>query len=232
MLVINSVKLRLFWSPTPIFCVNLPVWTSINAHKTQSGMNYLLLFSLVATPVLAQSTTPATVQSTPATPAETRSMSRTVITTTTSPEAYTDRSAILNLLKDRLKATNDHNPDRVAACFTTDATVIINGDLKRTLTAYLDGLAVADGTRSRGKTGTISNQQITRLRIENNFAFVTETYDETPAPAPADGKTTVTERATADKQPEPRPAVVLEVLRKGEDGRWRITHFHVSTKTS
>ena len=165
---------------------------------------------------------------TPAPATQTRSMSRTVITTTTTPDAYTDRDAILNLLKDRLKATNNHNADRIAACFTTDATVIVNGDLKRTLTAYLDGLAATNevvsgdknnNNKDSNKNGPISNQQITRLRIENTFAFVTETYDETPAPAPG-------------TKPEPRPAVVLEVLRKGEDGRWRITHFHVSTKTN
>ena len=171
-------------------------------------MHYLLVLSLLTTPALAQST-----------PAETRSLSRTVITTTNSPAAYTDRNAILNLLKDRLKATNDHNKDRLTACFTTDATVIVNGELKRTLPAYIDGLTTAAGTdsgNSTNKTGTLSNQQITRLRIENNFAFVTETYEETPAPG---------------TKAEPRPAVVLEVLKKGEDGRWRITHFHVSTKT-
>ncbi len=197
-------------------------------------MNYLLLFSLIATPVLAQSTAPATPAST--SPTETRVLSRTVITTTNSPAAYTDRSAILNLLKDRLKATNDQNSDRIAACFTTDATVIVNGELKRTLTAYINSLTGTGGSpgSSSDKTGMIGNQQITRLRIENNFAFVTETYDETPTPTTPtpDGKTTANEKATADKPAEPRPAVVLEVLRKGEDGRWRITHFHVSTKTN
>ena len=184
-----------------------------------SGMHCLLVLSLLTTPALAQST-----------PAETRSLSRTVITTTNSPAAYTDRNAILTLLKDRLKATNDHNADRIAACFTTDATVIVNGELKPTLTIYIDGLlttaAGTDSKNSTGKTRTISNQQITRLRIENSFAFVTETYEETPAPG------TKAERGPTERGPtEPRPAVVLEVLRKGEDGRWRITHFHVSTKT-
>jgi uncharacterized protein (TIGR02246 family) len=190
----------------------------MHVNKPQFSMNYLLLFSLIATPVLAQSTAPAT----PAPATETRSLSRTVITTTNSPAAYTDRSAILNLLKDRVKATNDHNTDRIAACFTTDATVIVNGELKRTLTIYLDGLAATGSTNT-----VISNQQITRLRIENNFAFVTETYDETPVPT--DAKTGTNQKADS-RGSEPRPAVVLEVLRKGEDGRWRITHFHVSTK--
>lgn len=186
-------------------------------------MTYLLLFALIATPVLAQPTAPAA--TTPAT--ETRSLSRTVITTTTSPDAYTDRSAILNLLKDRLKATNDYNADRIAACFTTDATVIVNGELKRTLTDYVTGLATTGGN----KTGRISNQQITRLRIENNFAFVTETYDETPAPvATATASNDPASKKAAPGSSDPRPAVVLEVLKKGEDGRWRITHFHLSTR--
>ncbi len=203
-------------------------------------MNYLLLFSLMTTPALAQPPAPAP----PAPATETRSMSRTVITTTTSPAAYTDRDAILTLLKDRLKATNDRNPDRIAACFTTDATVIVNGELTRTLTAYIDGLAAATGNSTGNGTGknsdkpaTISNQQITRLRIENNFAFVTETYDEIPAtePEPAGSMAPAVTVVTAEKKArpgsrEPRPAVVLEVLKKGEDGRWRITHFHVSTK--
>lgn len=134
---------------------------------------------------------------------ETKLVRRTTTTTTTTPDAYNDRDAIRDVLKKRLAFTQENNQTRLEALFTTDAQLVVDGTVQPNVAAVLTAISARWGKLNA------QNQQLRKLRIEERYAFVTETYD-VPAGGTAGG------------------GVVSQVLKKGDDGRWRISQLHLS----
>ncbi|RAK00316.1 hypothetical protein LX87_02018 [Larkinella arboricola] len=164
-----------------------------------------LLLGLITTgPVLAQQTSP---DSSKASSEQTQRRLRRIETRTTTTKLYPERDSILVLLKNRMAVLNPGTraASELTAWFTEEARIAdIDGHMK-TPTEY---------QTSTGKLG-YRNYRVRKLEINENQAQAVEVYTIAP-----DGTTGAV----------PKTATATSQLRKGPDGKWRITEMRITSK--
>ncbi|MFD1139763.1 hypothetical protein ACFQ4C_01520 [Larkinella insperata] len=164
-----------------------------------------LLLGLITTgSVLAQQTS---LDSSKAASEQTQRRLRRTETRTTTTKLYPERDSILVLLRNRMAVLNPGTGQAspLTAWFTEDARI-----------SDADGNAKtpAEYQASTGKQ-TYRNYRVRKLEINESQAQAVEVY--TIAPDATTGST-------------PKTATATSQLRKGPDGKWRITEMRITSK--
>lgn len=128
-------------------------------------------------------------------------------TRTTTTKLYPERDSILVLLKSRMAVLNPGSgpTGSVATWFTEEAMITDSDGSRKTPAAY----------QASGGKIKYQNYRVRKLEINENTAQSVEVYAYVPAES----------TGTAS-----RSAVVTSQLRKGPDGRWRITDMRITSK--
>lgn len=141
-------------------------------------------------------------------PTETTSSSRTVVTTATSPAAYKDRDAILDLLKRRIILLNDDRPDGLKDMFTAEAEILMGNQPRQSLAA------LSNAYRPQLSQLKLNSHKVRTLKLEDRNATATEVFGYSYTPANGQQKTGT--------------GTITSTLFKGDDKRWRITRSQVT----